>query len=172
MQQLSSTVQVERWIFKKKSCPPQATSHVLAVPRISPCFQVVLGILVAAGMWPTANQSAGESRSQLWCWWSLLLFLITYFLFKMGMMWHHKWRGHLHTAGSLAISVRAPRTHTHTHTQAGRVSVYRGEAWNFSRGQSKDVMVERDLRLWRKCLILLPDLGRKPKMGCWSVLFW
>lgn len=49
----------------ENSGPPQASSRILAVPRISPCFQVVLGILVAAGLWPTANQSTGESRSQL-----------------------------------------------------------------------------------------------------------
>ncbi len=68
--------------------------------------------------------------------------------------------------------------HVRTYSLTGRVSVYRGEAWNFSWGQSKDVIDERDLRtLWRNILLLLPDLitqkasgsrlvGCKSKMDC------
>lgn len=167
----------------ENSGPPQASCHVLAVPCISPCFQVVLGILVAAGPWPTANQSAGESRSQLWCWWSLLLFLIR----PSSHISCYKWVWCDITSGEAICTRQGPGLflsglHVRTNSLAGRVSVYRGEAWNFLRGQSKDVMDERDLRtLWCNILLLLPDLMTlkasgsqlvvcKSKIDCLSVL--
>lgn len=97
---------------------------------------------VAIGPLPGASQSSGGSWLQLWCWWSLLIFLIgpsiTQVLVRMCMMWHHKLRGHLHTAGSWAISVTTESRHTHTNTDCWSFCWSRGNTKLFLRSQRKN----------------------------------
>lgn len=125
---------------------------------------------VAIGPLPAANPSSGGSCLQLWCWWSFLIFLIgpsiTQVLVRMCMMWHHKLRGHLHAAGSWAISVAAESRHTHTNTDCWSFCWSRGSTKLFLRSQQKKMprIMEVLGRLWRSFLILLPgSITIKPK---------
>lgn len=116
---------------------------------------------VATGPLPVASQSSGGSWLQLWCWWSLLIFLIgpsiTQVLVRMCMMWHHQLRGHLHTAGSWAISVTAESRQTHTNTDCWSFCWSRGNTKLFLRSQWKMPRIMEILgRLWRSFLILFP----------------
>lgn len=116
---------------------------------------------VAIGPLPATNPSSGESCLQLWCWWSLLVFLIgpsiTQVLVRMCMMWHHKLRGHLHAAGSWAISVAAESGHTHKHRLLEFLLI-KGKHKTFSEVTAKKMprIMETLERLWCSFLILWP----------------